>query len=179
MELCKKNGWIQPTVYQGMYSALTRTVEDELFPCLRYYGISFYAYSPLAGGLLTGKHKFEQAKDQTIATGRFNGVGWAKVYKDRYWKKEHFDQIEALKLLLEEVYPGEQVTVPEAAFRWIYNHSKLSAEHGDCVILGASRQEQLDMNLRLSLKPALEKPVVQFFNQWWESARSMCPKYFR
>ena len=26
----------------------------------RHYGISFYAYSPLAGGLLTGKYKYEQ-----------------------------------------------------------------------------------------------------------------------
>jgi len=24
---------------------------------------------------------------------RFNGVGWDKIYRDRYWKKEHFDAI--------------------------------------------------------------------------------------
>ena len=54
MNLCKSNNWVKPTVYQGMYSAITRAVEAELFPCLRYYGIRFYAFSPLGGGILTG-----------------------------------------------------------------------------------------------------------------------------
>ena len=36
-------------------------------------------------------------------------MGWDKVYKDRYWKKEHFDEIEKLKVLLAETYPNEQV----------------------------------------------------------------------
>ena len=39
---------------QGMYSAITRQVEHELIPCLRYHKIAFYAYSPLGGGILTG-----------------------------------------------------------------------------------------------------------------------------
>lgn len=34
---------------QGMYNATTRQVELELFPCLRHYGLRFYAYNPLAG----------------------------------------------------------------------------------------------------------------------------------
>ncbi len=28
-----------------------------------------------------------------VPTTRFNGVGWDKIYRDRYWKKEHFDAI--------------------------------------------------------------------------------------
>jgi len=31
------------------------------------------------------------------------------VYKDRYWKKEHFEEMEKLKVLLTETYPEEQV----------------------------------------------------------------------
>ena len=64
VNLCKTNGWVSPTVYQGMYSAITRSVEKELFPCLKYYGIRFYAYSPLGGGILTGKWKYDAVKDQ-------------------------------------------------------------------------------------------------------------------
>ena len=45
-ELCRANGWIQPTAYQGIYNAIHRKVEPELFPCLRYYGIAFYAFNP-------------------------------------------------------------------------------------------------------------------------------------
>ncbi len=28
-----------------------------------------------------------------VPLNRFNGVGWDKIYRDRYWKKEHFDAI--------------------------------------------------------------------------------------
>ncbi len=41
VEICRAEGWIEPTVYQGMYNALTRDVERELLPCLNNYGISF------------------------------------------------------------------------------------------------------------------------------------------
>ena len=45
-EITSARGWVQPSVYQGMYNALTRDVQRELFPCLRNYDISFYAYNP-------------------------------------------------------------------------------------------------------------------------------------
>lgn len=41
--------FVSLTFVQGMYNATTRQVEAELFPCLRYYGLRFYAYNPLAG----------------------------------------------------------------------------------------------------------------------------------
>ena len=44
-----------------MYNAVTRDVEAELLPCLRHLGISFYAYNPLAGGLLTGRYRHPTA----------------------------------------------------------------------------------------------------------------------
>jgi aflatoxin B1 aldehyde reductase len=46
---CREEGWVTPSVYQGKYNALCRTVEYELLPALRSLGIKFYAYSPLAG----------------------------------------------------------------------------------------------------------------------------------
>ena len=53
-ELCETHGWIKPAVYQGVYNSLNRTVEAELFPCLRHHGMGYYAYNPLNGGLFTG-----------------------------------------------------------------------------------------------------------------------------
>jgi len=67
--LCDKLGIVKPTVYQGMYNGITRQVEVELLPCLRRLGIRFLAYNPLAAGLLTGKHRF----DQDPSEGRFKG----------------------------------------------------------------------------------------------------------
>lgn len=34
--LCRENGWVQPTVYQGMYNGVTRSIEVELIPALRW-----------------------------------------------------------------------------------------------------------------------------------------------
>ncbi|KAH0588159.1 hypothetical protein H2248_006878 [Termitomyces sp. 'cryptogamus'] len=56
VSICKANGYIQPTVYQGIYNAIHRSVEPELFPCLRKYGIAFYEYNPLGGGFFTGRY---------------------------------------------------------------------------------------------------------------------------
>merc|ERR1712020_618363 len=97
VNVCKANNWVRPTVYQGMYSAITRQVEEELIPCLRYHDIAFYAYSPLGGGILSGKYQFQDQSDKKIPKGRFNGVGWDKVYRDRYCKEEHFLSMEKLK----------------------------------------------------------------------------------
>lgn len=44
--ICKANGYILPTAYQGLYNAIHRGVEPELFPCLRKFGISFYEFNP-------------------------------------------------------------------------------------------------------------------------------------
>jgi len=179
VNVCKTNSWLLPTVYQGMYSGVTRQVEEELLPCLRYHGIAFYAYSPLGGGILSGKYKFEQQEEKSITKGRFNGVGWDKVYRDRYWHTEHFQAMERLKALLAE-HHGEDVGVAEAAFRWIYLHSALDGGKGDCVVLGASRMEQIKMNMDLSTKAEpLAEPVVKFFDEWWKSTKHLCPTYFR
>jgi len=37
-------------------------------------GMAFYAYNPLAGGLLTGKHHYEDNEKGTIQHGRFAGI---------------------------------------------------------------------------------------------------------
>jgi aflatoxin B1 aldehyde reductase len=179
VNVCKANNWIKPTVYQGMYSTITRQVEEELIPCLRFHGLAFYAYSPLGGGILSGKYKFDQEEDKSISKGRFNGVGWDKVYRQRYWKQEHFQAMESLKELLVVHHPEENISLPEAAFRWIYNHSLLDGAKGDCVVLGASRMEQLQMNMEMSQAGPMKDEVVTFMDQWWKSTKHLCPNYFR
>lgn len=42
--ICDKHGFVRPSVYQGNYNAITRGFESALFPILREFGISFYAY---------------------------------------------------------------------------------------------------------------------------------------
>lgn len=44
IEICEREGYVKPTVYQGRYNALIRSGEQGLFPTLRKHGIRFYAY---------------------------------------------------------------------------------------------------------------------------------------
>lgn len=66
----KERGWITPTVYQGMYNGITRAVEADLFPALMRLNIAFYAYNPLAGGMLSGKHS--RSSVESLNEGRSN-----------------------------------------------------------------------------------------------------------
>jgi aflatoxin B1 aldehyde reductase len=169
VETCRHNGWMQPVVYQGMYNALTRDVERELFPCLRNYGISFYAYNPLAGGLLTGKY---QSIDDMPDTGRFaerNG------YEERYWKKDYFDVLQQLTRTCGEL----GLTPTQAAMRWLVNHSLLDAEQGDGIILGATRIEHLTDNMAACDQTPLDQSIIEIFDQGWEVIKPNCFKYFR
>uniref|UniRef100_H2N8T4 Aldo-keto reductase family 7 member A2 n=1 Tax=Pongo abelii TaxID=9601 RepID=H2N8T4_PONAB len=175
--LCKSNGWILPTVYQGMYSATTRQVETELFPCLRHFGLRFYAYNPLAGGLLTGKYKYED-KHGKQPMGRFFGTQWAEIYRNRFWKEHHFEGVALVEKALQAAYGASTPSMTSAALRWMYHHSQLQGAHGDAVILGMSSLEQLEQNLAAAEEGPLEPAVVDAFNQAWHLFAHECPNYF-
>lgn len=176
--ICRHNNWIVPTVYQGMYNATTRQVETELLPCLRNYGMRFYAYNPLAGGLLTGKYHY-QDKDGSQPAGRFFGNSWAAAYRDRYWKESHFQAIDLVLKALETTYGSQKPTLTSAAMRWMYHHSQLKGNLGDGVIIGMSNMEQLQQNLACAEEGPLDDRVVVAFNEAWNLVAHECPNYFR
>ncbi|KAM8926955.1 aflatoxin B1 aldehyde reductase member 2-like [Pelodytes ibericus] len=176
--ICKARDWVLPTVYQGMYNATTRQVETELLPCLRQLGMRFYAYNPLAGGLLTGKYKYED-KDKEQTPSRFFGNSWAEAYRNRYWKKHHFQAIDVVERALEEAYGAERPSLTSAALRWIYHHSHLQGNQGDGVILGMSSMVQLLQNLAGAEEGPLVPSVVTAFTQAWNLVAHDCPNYFR
>ncbi|XP_043931158.1 aflatoxin B1 aldehyde reductase member 4-like [Protopterus annectens] len=176
--ICRNNNWIIPTVYQGMYNATTRQVEVELFPCLRHFGLRFYAYNPLAGGLLTGKYKYED-KDCSQPVGRFFGNSWAEVYRNRYWREHHFQAIDVVQKAVETAYGSQKPPLTSAAFRWMYHHSKLKGEVGDSVIIGVSSLEQLQQNLAATEEGPLHPKVVEAFDEAWHVVAHDCPNYFR
>ena len=197
--LCKKNGFVLPTVYQGMYNPLTREIESELLPCLRHFGIVFYAYNPLAGGMLTGKHDFinfdhcaredddhdddeknadSQDKVNSIKKGRFHGnTNVAKIYRQRYWKKCYFEAIKLIEKVLVDEY-NDKVSIIEATLRWMQHHSKLNENDG--VILGGSKMVHFVQNTQALLcKQGLNDNVVNAFDDAWQLCKGQCPAYFR
>jgi aflatoxin B1 aldehyde reductase len=44
IDICKQNGYVKPSVYEGHYNPVTRGGEKELLPLLRKHGMAFLAY---------------------------------------------------------------------------------------------------------------------------------------
>lgn len=169
VETCRHNGWMQPTVYQGMYNALTRDVERELFPCLRNYGMRFNAYNPLAGGMLTGKHL---SMNDIPDSGRFKVE---RGYLDRYWKQDYFGVLQELQTACREF----DLKPVEVALSWLVNHSLLDDTQGDGIILGASRVEHLAQNMQACSAAPLDASILDILDRGWEIIKPNCFKYFR
>jgi len=166
--LCRQEGWVTPSVYQGMYNAITRDVERELFPAIRNFGVRFYAYNPLAGGLLTGRYTqiSEEPRD-----GRFK---FQRIYIERYWKKSYFEALEMIRNASAEA----GLSMTRAALLWILQDSSLKGQYRDGVILAASSLEQWETNLK-SLSGELPVKVAEAIDRAWERTRPECPQYFR
>lgn len=166
---CDKIGCPRPTVYQGMYNALCRNVEPELFPAIRSLGMRFYAFNPLAGGMLTGKHKhYEDAPEP----GRFARL---KSYRDRYWKQSYFDALEEISKACE----AEDIPMVEAAYRWLCNHSCLDTNKGDGILLGASKISQMEQNMVAARNGELPQSILDAMDAAWEIAKPDSPAYFK
>ena len=167
--ICRRRGWPVPEVYQGMYNAVTRDVEPELLPCLRYLGMSFYAYNPLAGGLLTGRYVGAAALP---ASGRFHDMA---NYRPRYWQRSYLTAMAGVR----EACAAAGVRMTTAALAWMRHHSGMDAAAGDAVILGASSLAQLAANLDACRAGALDATVVAALDAACEACRPDCVPYFR
>eukprot|EP00164_Ancoracysta_twista_P005638 GFYU01007731.1.p1 GENE.GFYU01007731.1~~GFYU01007731.1.p1 ORF type:complete len:373 (+),score=103.99 GFYU01007731.1:34-1152(+) len=166
--VCDKNGWVKPTVYQGMYNPITREIERELIPALRKLGMRLVVYNPLAAGLLTGKHDRDN-----VPEGRFKNN---KMYMSRFWKDSFFNSLDLVKKACDE----EKIKMSDAAFYWLQYHSKLSTELNDGVIIGASNMDHLKANLKaLKNSKPLPESIVTAFNEAWKSCKHDCPSYER
>ena len=174
-ELCKTNGWKMPDVYQGVYNALHRSVEPELFPCLRHYGLAFYNYNPLAGGYLTDRYHRSDANEAIEKGSRFDPNKWqGKMYRGRYWREEYFAALD----LLRPVAKKHGLTEAECALRWMNHHSLLKRGHGDAIIIGASSVKHMEANMVDLEKGPLPEDVVEALDKGWEGCKGISIRYW-
>ncbi|KAF7174679.1 hypothetical protein CNMCM7691_003365 [Aspergillus felis] len=172
-EICENHGWIKPTVYQGIYSALHRSIESELIPCLHHYGIALYAFQPLAGGFLTGRYRRDQ--EEFEAGSRFDAKGRSgTLHRQRYWNDAYFDALDTIRAAADK----HGLTVAEVAFRWLKHHSQLQSALDDAIIIGASNLNQLEGNLVDLEKGPLPEDVVGAMESAWSTVKGVSPKYF-
>ncbi|KAF2141587.1 uncharacterized protein K452DRAFT_351175 [Aplosporella prunicola CBS 121167] len=151
LTICDRHGFIKPSVYQGQYNVLCRDVEKDLLPILRRHGIAFVAFSPLAGGFLTGRLTTGDVAGTRFSDGNVMGQ-YLRVQYDRH---EMHTAVKALQDALKR----EGIGNVEACLRWICWHSAL--REGDGIILGASRLEQLNKNCEAVKRGPLPESIVQ------------------
>ncbi|MGY1435491.1 aldo/keto reductase [Streptomyces reniochalinae] len=111
---------------QSLYNLTARTIELEVIPALRHYGLGLFPWSPLGGGLLGGVLK-------KIEAGRRTSPQMRQTI-DRYRPR-----LEAYEALCAET--GEQPA--DVALAWLLHNPVLTA-----AIIGPRTTEQLAQNLR-------------------------------
>jgi len=159
----EKSSYKPTWITQPMYNLVARGIEQEYLPMTREYGISTVVYNPLAGGLLTGKQK----KQAPLAGTRFDKN---QMYMDRYWHEAYFKSVDEL-LSVARATGRSPVSF---ALNWLLHHTA-----ADCVILGASRLEQLEENLKALEEGPLPAEAVAACDQVWQQLRGVTPQYNR
>lgn len=152
LKLCKKHDLILPSVYQGMYNIYCRKIE-EIFPTLKENNISFIAYNPLAGGLLTGKYS-ESAKN---SFSRFNNN---EIYKKIFLENKN---------IIKEI--ENSGLTAEMSLAWLKNRV-------DKIIIGASKKDQLISNIMFVKSSELSNIDNNTIDDFYDKMKDFQPNYF-
>ncbi|MBI3675578.1 MAG: aldo/keto reductase [Proteobacteria bacterium] len=125
-----QRGWARFETLQAYYSIAGRDLEREIVPLLNDQKIGLMVWSPLAGGLLSGKFGPGSNGPEGARRAAFD---FPPVDKDRAWKC-----IDAMR----EIGATHGVSVARVALAWI-----LAKPFVTTVIIGAKTAEQLEDNL--------------------------------
>ena len=130
LAISEKNGWARFASLQAYYTIAGRDLEREVVPLLRDQGLGLMVWSPLAGGLLTGKFSPDGKGPEGSRRSKFD---FPVVDKERA-----FRCVEAMRPMAEE----RGVSIARIALAWLLAQQPVSS-----VIVGATTIEQLKDNL--------------------------------
>ena len=121
---------------QPPYSLLTRAIEYDVLPTCQRHGMGVLAYSPLAGGWLSGKYRRDERPAGATRLGEDPDRGM-EAY-DRRGTDRTWHVIDAVQTIAEE----RGVSMAEVALAWVTARPAVSS-----TILGARTTGQLEANL--------------------------------
>jgi aryl-alcohol dehydrogenase-like predicted oxidoreductase len=127
----QQNGFAKFVSVQAYYTIAGRDLEREIVPLLQDQKLGLMVWSPLAGGLLSGKYK--AADDKGPAGARRTTFDFPPVDRQRA-----FHCVDTMRPIAER----HQVSVAQIALAWI-----LSKPFVSTVIIGAKSMEQLRDNI--------------------------------
>ncbi|KAK2627520.1 hypothetical protein QTJ16_003486 [Diplocarpon rosae] len=160
---------VLPSVFQGNYNAVARHIESDLFPLLRKLKISFYAYSPIAGGFLVKES--QQLRDQSVP-GRFGANSQiGDMYIKMYTKPSLLEALDEWGVIAKDA----GISKAALAYRWIAYHSALKASCGDAIIIGASRPEQVEETLSYIKAGPLDAEIAGRASGLWTQIEKDAP----
>jgi aryl-alcohol dehydrogenase-like predicted oxidoreductase len=140
---------------QSIYNLTERTVELEVIPALRYYGIGLIPWSPLGRGLLGGVLR-------TAADGR-RATPWIQRQID-----QHRSRLEDYEALCAEL--GEQPA--SVALAWLLHNPVVTA-----AIIGPRTQEQLSASQR-ALEVSLSQETLRKLDEIWPGPGGEAPQAY-
>jgi aryl-alcohol dehydrogenase-like predicted oxidoreductase len=126
--LADARGMPRPAISQVIYNLLIRQIEIEYTKFTSRYPLHTTVYNPLAGGLLTGKHR----KGDAPAGSRFDNN---RMYLRRYWTDRLFEHTAALGSVARE----EGLSPVELAYAWVAGQPAV-----DSILVGPADVPQLD-----------------------------------
>jgi aryl-alcohol dehydrogenase-like predicted oxidoreductase len=119
---------------QPPYNLLDRRIERELIPMAQTYGFGLIPWSPLGGGLLTGK---DTRDEPPPPDSRFGNMA-NNPMQQRRWTQEVFDVVDGVA----EIAQAKECTVSQFALAWVMQQPAVSSP-----IIGPRTMEQLEDNL--------------------------------
>jgi aryl-alcohol dehydrogenase-like predicted oxidoreductase len=140
---------------QSLYNLAARTVELEVIPALRYYGLGLVPWSPIGMGLLGGALR--------NATGGRRATPQLQTQIER-----HRSQLERYEALCEQL--GEEPAV--VALAWLLHNPAVTAP-----IIGPRTAEQLTRNLR-SLAVSLSDETLRRLDEIWPGPGGEAPQAY-
>jgi aryl-alcohol dehydrogenase-like predicted oxidoreductase len=126
-----RHGWARFSSVQAYYTIAGRDLEREIVPLISDQKLGLMVWSPLAGGLLSGK--FKSADDKGPADARRATFDFPVVNKDRA-----FQCIEVMRPMAAE----RKISVAQIALAWL-----LAKPYVSTVIIGAKSMDQLRDNI--------------------------------
>ena len=142
---------------QPRYNLLFRQIERELLPLCEEEGLAVIPYNPLAGGLLTGKHKRAAPPPEG---SRFTLGTAGKMYSERYWQEREFATVDAFV----DLAKAAGVEPATLAVAWVLAHPSVTSP-----LVGASRPEQLKASIAAAdyrLDPKLKQTLDQLSHDY-------------
>jgi len=153
--LSAQHGWAHFDSLQAYYTIAGRDLEREIVPLLADQGLGLMVWSPLAGGLLSGKFSKDGSGPEGTRRASFD---FPPVDKDRAFR---------IVDIMRDIAVRKGISVPRVALAWLLSHNYVTT-----VIVGAKTPEQLDDNLGAS-EVALDEAELMLLNE----TSALAPEY--